>query len=688
MKRNLTAILLALAVAAAPTTATTLNQIISDMPAPDLVPMPVVPAATVQPTALLVVNVADPEHPVATYTGSGPRAQVKVLGVAAMAGGFSLVDPTGAARFTNQFSDGSGVVDFFDVTWENPYGRWTVTFKPGFPAITPELQPGQVFDPVNDPATYAEQVLLTFTIDALTATASANMGGPAPESVSLTELKDGVTDAGANPTAAPTSSSENDPEGVQYSGRGDCQGECEEARSESDVDPNTGNSGPPGYIYCSTENTRCEFPDTRDVAYGANGNFHYRYDVTGGIDCNNAVFGDPYYGIQKACYTRPYTAYVGPPGYAFCSYENQYCSFPNEVKDVAYGNHGAYFHHFNVMSGTPCNNQAFGDPSRGTGKACWIRDSGTSGNGGGSPTRIGPSGYAWCADEGQWCSFSGTKAVAYGANGYYSYRYGVTGGISCSNEEFGDPVAGTGKSCYTYGGSSTQTGCTNWQMRANHWKWINTVITHAPYGGTAQALSAAGTTREEYYFGSASSKQTVAGETLSTQNGFTTGLYKLMTAAYYTCDINSWTRVELTDHPTQADAYIGHLEGSSTWTDEDDLTGFWGYSGTIGQSVQSVTLYHQFRERDDARTIDAGSAVESCRWITSEDGKVMGIELSLSFTPAGGPVSVSGTMSYKTTRSETFSYQYCFGANHRYEWDNLGRSGPTDRLGAAFRTIW
>lgn len=62
---------------------------------------------------------------------------------------------------------------------------------------------------------------------------------------------------------------------------------------------------PSGYSFCAYENQRCSFSDRRDVAYGANGIFTYRTGVTGGIDCNNATFGDPLSGVYKACFTKP-----------------------------------------------------------------------------------------------------------------------------------------------------------------------------------------------------------------------------------------------------------------------------------------------------------------------------------------------------------------------------------------------
>ncbi len=67
-------------------------------------------------------------------------------------------------------------------------------------------------------------------------------------------------------------------------------------------------SAPPGYTFCAWEDERCNFSGTADVAYGANGQFAYRQGVSGGVDCNNGVFGDPIFGVRKACYVRAIAA--------------------------------------------------------------------------------------------------------------------------------------------------------------------------------------------------------------------------------------------------------------------------------------------------------------------------------------------------------------------------------------------
>ncbi|OGN28182.1 MAG: hypothetical protein A3A33_02395 [Candidatus Yanofskybacteria bacterium RIFCSPLOWO2_01_FULL_49_25] len=56
------------------------------------------------------------------------------------------------------------------------------------------------------------------------------------------------------------------------------------------------------------------------------------------------------------------------------------------------------------------------------------------------------SGWTHCANEGQWCSFSGTRQIRYGANNSYYYR-SFTGGVSCSNATFGDPAYDVVKQC-------------------------------------------------------------------------------------------------------------------------------------------------------------------------------------------------------------------------------------------------
>jgi galactan endo-beta-1,3-galactanase len=60
---------------------------------------------------------------------------------------------------------------------------------------------------------------------------------------------------------------------------------------------------------------------------------------------------------------------------------------------------------------------------------------------------ISSSDYDFCANEREACVFSGTRDVAYGADGQFNHRT-ATNRINCNNETFGDPIRGTKKACY------------------------------------------------------------------------------------------------------------------------------------------------------------------------------------------------------------------------------------------------
>lgn len=70
--------------------------------------------------------------------------------------------------------------------------------------------------------------------------------------------------------------------------------------------------GPAGYTYCATEGVRCDFAGYRDVAYGANGVYRYQ-SATGGLNCVNAVFGDPTPGVAKNCFQKDLSGGGGTP---------------------------------------------------------------------------------------------------------------------------------------------------------------------------------------------------------------------------------------------------------------------------------------------------------------------------------------------------------------------------------------
>jgi hypothetical protein len=54
---------------------------------------------------------------------------------------------------------------------------------------------------------------------------------------------------------------------------------------------------------CAQQNDVCSFTGTHEVAFGANGAYHFG-TFTGGVSCSVAEFGEPLPGTVKACYVQ------------------------------------------------------------------------------------------------------------------------------------------------------------------------------------------------------------------------------------------------------------------------------------------------------------------------------------------------------------------------------------------------
>lgn len=81
--------------------------------------------------------------------------------------------------------------------------------------------------------------------------------------------------------------------------------------------PPTPPAEPTEWVWCASENQRCEFSGTRQVRYGADGS-HVVQTHTDGVMCGNATFGDPAPGKGKSCEvgdpaSAPPPAPVPPP---------------------------------------------------------------------------------------------------------------------------------------------------------------------------------------------------------------------------------------------------------------------------------------------------------------------------------------------------------------------------------------
>ncbi len=128
------------------------------------------------------------------------------------------------------------------------------------------------------------------------------------------------------------------------------------------------------------------------------------------------------------------TSADAPSGYTLCAQESQRCAFSGS-RVVAYGANGKFVY-VTKVDGADCTNAVFGDPIQGVSKGCFTKNDGA------------PAGYAYCSPEFQRCSFSGTRSVAYGANGKFAFL-DKTNGVDCNNDVFGDPIQGVSKGCYT-----------------------------------------------------------------------------------------------------------------------------------------------------------------------------------------------------------------------------------------------
>jgi hypothetical protein len=184
--------------------------------------------------------------------------------------------------------------------------------------------------------------------------------------------------------------------------------------------PNTG-------VLCANEDGRCSFSGSRYVRYGAEDRYVVRL-MTDGADCTNAVFGDPIFGVRKACYIE---SSIFPT--QRCAEEDGRCRF-SETRFVFYGAGERYVAR-PMTNSADCTNAVFGDVAPNMRKACYLAA--------GSPVR----GASVCANEGGRCSFNGARYVYFGAGDRFAARL-LTNGADCSNAVFGDPTPGVRKVCY------------------------------------------------------------------------------------------------------------------------------------------------------------------------------------------------------------------------------------------------
>ncbi|WP_334132186.1 hypothetical protein [Silanimonas lenta] len=198
-----------------------------------------------------------------------------------------------------------------------------------------------------------------------------------------------------------------------------------------------------GWSRCAREGGVCQVQGPATVRFGADGRYYEREVRGGPVGCDVQTFGDPAPRVTKHCDVRYGHGGIGPgpgPGggtWTACAREGGICRLPGPAT-VRYGANGQYtFRRFEGGS-VSCDNRSFGDPAPGRSKQCEYQ---AEGWGGGA--------WSYCAEEDQFCSFRGRRAVRYAADDGREVVRSFRNGVECSNRAFGtDPAPRHKKRCY------------------------------------------------------------------------------------------------------------------------------------------------------------------------------------------------------------------------------------------------
>ena len=166
--------------------------------------------------------------------------------------------------------------------------------------------------------------------------------------------------------------------------------------------------GPAGYTYAVPEGAHISFSGLADVAYGDRGKFNRKTGVNGGIDCTNAVFGNPDPGVQKACYILPTSARPDSPTPA-----PKVCTSPSTGPPTSPTATAACSPQDRRERRHRLHQRRVRQPRPRRAEAVLIKAVASG------PPPAGPSGFTYAASEGSHFTISGTADVAYGANGFF-----------------------------------------------------------------------------------------------------------------------------------------------------------------------------------------------------------------------------------------------------------------------------
>ncbi len=237
-------------------------------------------------------------------------------------------------------------------------------------------------------------------------------------------------------------------------------------------------------IKCADEGGICSFVGTQNVymkSTDGTGTIKTK-SVKDNILCTKNNFNDTSTGV-KACYRD----IVAQPTSVLCADNNGTCSFTG-TKNISYkaqdGSGIVITKPFTTTAS--CNQATFGsDPSPGHIKSCYMEDE--------------PSIPIKCANEGDFCTFYGTKSVSYKElNGNKKTSFYKTNGVLCNKENFGniDPSSGIAKGCFinmtkaeveAYNANDTRVLCSNQGGNCTFDGFKN--VTYKVVGSTDDTLS-------------------------------------------------------------------------------------------------------------------------------------------------------------------------------------------------------
>ena len=290
--------------------------------------------------------------------------------------------------------------------------------------------------------------------------------------------------------------------------------------------------------------------------------------------------------------------------------------------------------------------------------------------------------WTTCAGEGGTCSFTGTQAVRYGANGKYAAGT-FKGSVSCSNAVFGDPAPGYGKSCEVLAPAQAPTGYT-WTTCANEYQTCTlSGIKAVRYGANGS-----------YYSGSFNNTTGCSNSVFGDPASGYTKKCDVLTAVATTTTTSTTPTATTTSGTTITDA-------SGTWTKCASEFGTCTFTGTksVKFGANSSYLTGSFTTSVSCKTSSFGSdpavgVTKACYLLTqAATTTTVPTTTTSSSTTTSGTTATTGTTTTTTTSSTTVpasgtAWTQCATLNNRCSFTGtkiVKSLDPNDATRTAYR---